>query len=78
METIDKDLANINQVRNEYQLLKRNHIDNFTCFLRDKSIFVNLRTPKSKQYLIRYCIKGKYLYYEFRSCLLRLTNRGGL
>lgn len=51
METIDKDLANINQVRNEYQLLKRNHIDNFTCFLRDKSIFVNLRTPKGKPYL---------------------------
>ena len=73
METIDKDLANINQVRNEYQLLKRNHIDNFTCFLRDKSIFVNLRTPKGKPYLIRYCIKGKWLYYEFRKCIQSLS-----
>ena len=73
METIDKDLATINQVRNEYQLLKRNHIDNFTCFLRDKSIFVNLRTPKGKPYLIRYCIKGKWLYYEFRKCIQSLS-----
>ena len=73
METIDKDLANINQVRNEYQLLKRNHIDKFTCFLRDKSIFVNLRTPKGKPYIIRYCIKGKFLYYEFRKCIQSLS-----
>ena len=73
METIDKDLANINQVRNEYKFLKKTDISNFTGFLRDKSIFVNLRTPKGKPYLIRYCIKGKFLYYEFRKCIQSLS-----
>lgn len=73
MQTIDKDLTSINQIRNEYQLLKRNKIINFTCFLRDKSIFVNLRTPKGKDYLIRYTIKGKWLYYNFRNYLQTIT-----
>ena len=78
METIDNDITSISEVRNEYKFLKKTDISNFTGFLRDKSIFVNIRTPKGKPYLIRYSIKSKYLYYEFRKCLQKLTNMGGI
>lgn len=77
METIDKDLTSISQVRNEYKLLRKCKVSNYTGYLKDLTIMVNLTNPKGKTYLIQYCIKGKWLYYEFRSCLQKLTNRRG-
>ena len=77
METIDKEIANISQVRNEYKVLQKCKVSNYTGYLKDFILMVNITTPKGKPYLIRYSIKGKWLYYKFRKCLQRLTNRGG-
>lgn len=73
METINKDVKCIEDVRGVYKCLSNNYVSNFTGFGSKLLLKVNIRTPRGKDLLLNYTFKSKYFYYQVRNYLKDLA-----
>lgn len=64
METINKHINSIEDVREAYKYLSNNYVSNFTGFLSKLTVKINIRTPKGEDLLLTYTFKSKYFYFK--------------